>query len=91
LKATHALGVVHRQGIQHRDIKPDNLLVREADGEPVWVDFGVWQSAPSGERGPGKHHLSVTTPQPLTSSLHLPTHELTDALGLPCNPGPLPL
>jgi serine/threonine-protein kinase len=41
LKAARALGVVHRQGIQHRDIKPDNLLVREADGEPVWVDFGV--------------------------------------------------
>uniref|UniRef100_UPI00286A263C serine/threonine protein kinase n=1 Tax=Archangium sp. TaxID=1872627 RepID=UPI00286A263C len=40
-KAARALGVVHRRGIQHRDIKPDNLLVREADGEPVWVDFGV--------------------------------------------------
>jgi serine/threonine-protein kinase len=40
-KAARALGVVHHQGIQHRDIKPDNLLVREADGEPVWVDFGV--------------------------------------------------
>jgi serine/threonine-protein kinase len=41
VKAARALGVMHRQGIQHRDIKPDNLLVRQADGGPVWVDFGV--------------------------------------------------
>ncbi|MFY0530151.1 serine/threonine protein kinase [Archangium gephyra] len=40
-EAAQALGVVHRQGVLHRDIKPDNLLVRGADGRPVWVDFGV--------------------------------------------------
>ena len=40
-EAAGALGVVHRQGVLHRDIKPDNLLVRTADGRPVWVDFGV--------------------------------------------------
>ena len=41
LKATRALGAVHHLGVLHRDVKPDNLLVRQADGEPVWVDFGV--------------------------------------------------
>jgi serine/threonine-protein kinase len=40
-EAAGALGVVHRQGVLHRDVKPDNLLVRRADGRPVWVDFGV--------------------------------------------------
>ena len=35
LKATHAAGVVHR------DIKESNVMVREPDGEPVLVDFGV--------------------------------------------------
>jgi len=40
-EAAGALGVVHRQGVLHRDVKPDNLLVRTADGRPVWVDFGV--------------------------------------------------
>ena len=40
-EAAQALAVVHRQGVLHRDVKPDNLLVRGADGKPVWVDFGV--------------------------------------------------
>ncbi|MCY1080977.1 serine/threonine protein kinase [Archangium lansingense] len=41
LEAARALGVVHRRRVLHRDIKPDNLMVREEDGKPVWVDFGV--------------------------------------------------
>jgi serine/threonine-protein kinase len=40
-EAAGALAVVHRQGVLHRDVKPDNLLVRTVDGRPVWVDFGV--------------------------------------------------
>lgn len=35
LEATHAAGVVHR------DLKETNVMVREADGAPVLVDFGV--------------------------------------------------
>jgi eukaryotic-like serine/threonine-protein kinase len=41
LEAARALAVVHRQRVLHRDVKPDNLLVRTSDGKPVWVDFGV--------------------------------------------------
>ncbi|WP_158502132.1 serine/threonine protein kinase [Vitiosangium sp. GDMCC 1.1324] len=40
-KVARALAQVHRQGALHRDIKPDNILVRRTDGAPVLVDFGV--------------------------------------------------
>jgi serine/threonine protein kinase len=35
-----ALALLHRNGIFHRDIKPDNIIVRR-DGTPVLLDFGI--------------------------------------------------
>ena len=39
-KMLDAISFVHDQGILHRDISPDNILVR-ADNEPVLIDFGA--------------------------------------------------
>jgi serine/threonine-protein kinase len=39
-KVARALDHAHKQGILHRDIKPDNILV-DKRGEPFVVDFGI--------------------------------------------------
>jgi serine/threonine-protein kinase len=41
LPLSRALKEVHAQEVKHRDLKGDNVLVRETDGAPVLVDFGA--------------------------------------------------
>lgn len=39
-----ALETVHRRNLLHRDLSPDNILVRD-DGSPVLIDFGAAREA----------------------------------------------
>ncbi|HYF48368.1 MAG TPA: protein kinase [Planctomycetota bacterium] len=41
LSAARAMAVVHASGIVHRDIKPDNLLIRSKDGVVKLADLGL--------------------------------------------------
>ena len=36
-----AVGYIHDRKIMHLDIKPGNIMVREKDGHPILIDFGL--------------------------------------------------
>lgn len=41
LEVLPVLDYVHQNKIVHRDIKPDNILLRQGDHKPVLIDFGA--------------------------------------------------
>lgn len=59
------LDYVHRQGIIYRDIKPDNIILRDSNGKPVLIDFGAVKetvATGSNSRGNKNHTMAVGTP-----------------------------
>jgi hypothetical protein len=47
-KMLDAIGFVHGRGMLHRDVSPDNIIVRQ-DGEPILIDFGAARERATGE------------------------------------------
>lgn len=54
------LAHIHAKGIIHRDISPDNIILREQDLLPVLIDFGVVKEIAT------RIHLGGTAPQATT-------------------------
>ncbi|MEA5510529.1 protein kinase [Crocosphaera sp. UHCC 0190] len=51
LSLLEVLETVHRQKIIHRDIKPDNIILRQGDGKPVLIDFGIIKDVATSDLG----------------------------------------
>merc|ERR1719265_2015236 len=53
-KMITGLAELHREGIIHRDVKPENILMSMTDGAVKIIDFGLARrgSMPHGTNGP---------------------------------------
>ncbi len=64
------VALIHKSGFLHRDIKPDNVVIRRADGSPVLIDFGSARQATA-----GFHDIS----QPVVSAGYSPFEQYANS------------
>ncbi|MEL7333943.1 MAG: serine/threonine-protein kinase, partial [Cyanobacteria bacterium J06560_2] len=58
VSALGAIAHVHSQNIIHRDIKPDNIIIRESDNLPCLIDFGAVKELMNTVVSPAKSQAS---------------------------------
>lgn len=65
-RVCHGVQHAHQKGVIHRDLKPDNVLVRKVDGvaQPKIIDFGIAIGSDGGKNGERERAGTVTYMSP---------------------------
>lgn len=77
-----ALKVVHGKGLLHRDVKPQNLILRQGTDQIVLIDFGIAREFSPGQT---QTHTSLVSPGYAPIEQYLPQEKrspATDVYGL---------
>ncbi|MFM7448870.1 MAG: protein kinase domain-containing protein [Leptolyngbyaceae cyanobacterium] len=73
---------IHGKGVIHRDIAPDNIILRELDQKPVLIDFGVVK-----ELATRLQFMTALSPQPTTVGKpgYAPVEQMQSGQAYPCS------
>jgi len=75
VKVARALGELHVRGVYHRDLKPEHIIIRESDGEPMLLDFGAgWYEGAATITSGTLHPCSLLVRSPESLRFHLAHH-----------------
>lgn len=70
------LDYLHRCGIIHRDISPDNIMLPQGGGEPMLIDFGAAISRDGAAKMPIAGKLGYAPPEQLAGGVCSPHSDL---------------